>query len=81
MILTMSSITILVTGLQHYDCWNEDNGFFRGFPKGDIYSFYKGNTFPDDMELHKMRNDQKICLFNNSTYTEGEYVEDIKEKW
>ena len=56
-------------------------GFFRGFPKGDIYSYYKGNTFPDDMELRKMRNDQRICLFNNSTYTEGEYVEDIKEQW
>jgi hypothetical protein len=64
-----------------YDCWDEDNGFFRGFPKGDIYSFYKGNTFPDDMELRKMRDNQKICLFNNSTYTEGEYVEDIKEQW
>jgi len=64
-----------------YDCWDEEKGFFRGFAKGDIYSFYKGNTFPDDMELRKMRDNQRICLFNNSTYTEGEYVEDIKEQW
>jgi len=52
--------------------WNEDKGFFRGFPHGDIYSWYKGNIFPDDMEVHTLREDHKICLYNNSGFGEGE---------
>ena len=55
-----------------YNCWNEDKGFFRGFPKGDIYSWYKGNIFPDDMEKNKLRPELKIGLFNNSGYDEGD---------
>jgi len=48
-----------------YDLWNEDKGFLQGFPEGDVYSWYKGNT-QNDMELKKIRLDHKICLFNNS---------------
>ena len=55
-----------------YNVWNEDKGFFRGFPQGDIYSWYKGNVFPNDMEAHKLREDHKICLYNNSGFGEGE---------
>ena len=55
-----------------YNVWNEDKGFFRGFPQGDIYSWYKGNVFPNDMEAHKLREDYKICLYNNSGFGEGE---------
>ena len=51
------------------------------FPKGDIYSWYKGNIFPDDMELKKLRTDHKICLFNNSTHVEGVYDDEIKKLW
>ena len=64
-----------------YNTWDEDSGFFQGFPKGDIYSWYKGNIFPDDMELNKTREDHKICLFNNSTQTEGENDDEMKTKW
>ena len=64
-----------------YNCWDEDKGFFRGFPKGDIYSWYKGNIFPDDMEKKKIREDHKICLFNNSGYDEGINDDEIKELW
>ena len=32
-----------------YDPW-EDSGYLQGFPQGDIYSWYKGNVFPNDME-------------------------------
>jgi len=64
-----------------YDPWNEDDGFLQGFPQGDIYSWYKGNVFPDDMELKKIRKDHKICLFNNSTHTEGVSDEEIKKLW
>ena len=62
-----------------YNIWNEDKGFFRGFPKGDIYSWYKGNIFPDDMELKKIRKESKICLFNNSGETND--VEELKSLW
>ena len=60
---------------------DEDKGFFQGFPKGDIYSYYKGNIFPDDMDKRKMRKDHKICLFNNSTQTEGDNDDEIKKLW
>ena len=60
---------------------DEEKGFFRGFPQGDIYSWYKGNVFPDDMTANKIREDHKICLFNNSGYGEGEYDEEIKDLW
>ena len=49
-----------------YDIHNEDEGFFKPFPKNDIYSWYKGNVFPDDMREKKLRPNCKICLFNNS---------------
>jgi len=55
-----------------YNLWREDKSFFQTFPQGDIYSWYKGNVFPDDMEKHKLREDLKICLYNNSGYGEGE---------
>ena len=55
-----------------YNVWDEDEGFFQGFPKGDIYSYYKGNVFPEDMQKNIIRPDLKIGLFNNSGYGEGE---------
>jgi hypothetical protein len=64
-----------------YDPWKEDGGFLRGFPQGDIYSWYKGNIFPHDMEKKKIREDHKICLFNNSSQTEGVNTDEIKELW
>jgi hypothetical protein len=64
-----------------YNPWKEDNGFLRGFPQGDIYSWYKGNIFPDDMEKKKLRDDLMICLFNNSGYSEGDNDGEIKKLW
>ena len=64
-----------------YDPWKEDEGFLQGFPKGDVYSWYKGNIYPDDMEKGKLREDHKICLFNNSTHIEGDNIEEIKTLW
>ncbi len=60
-----------------YNVWDEGEGFFRGFPKGDIYSWFKGNVYPDDMSSKKVRADHMICLFNNSGFEEGEN----DEKW
>ncbi len=64
-----------------YDCWDEDSGFFRAFPQGDIYSYYKGNIFPDDMKKKLLRPELKIGLFNNSGYEEGENDDEIKDLW
>jgi len=49
-----------------YDMHEDEDSFFNVYPKGDVYSWYKGNTFPDDMESSKFSYDHKICLFNNS---------------
>lgn len=64
-----------------YDPWNEEESFFRGFPQGDIYSWFKGNVFPDDMETGVLRKDHKICLFNNSGFSEGLNTKEIEEQW
>ena len=64
-----------------YNCWDEDKGFFKAFPKGDVYSWYKGNVYPHDMAPKKIREDHKICLFNNSGYDEGDNDDEIKELW
>ena len=55
-----------------YDLWNEEDRFLQGFPKGDIYSWYKGNIYPEDMEAKIFREDHRICLFNNSGFAEGD---------
>ena len=64
-----------------YNVWDEKVSFFRGFPQGDIYSWYKGNIYPDDMETKILRKDHKICLFNNSASQEdkNESMFEIKE--
>ena len=50
-----------------------------------MYSWYKGNIFPNDMDLKKIRNDHKICLFNNSADTKNNEhmyeIDEIKELW
>ena len=65
-------------GHHWYNPW-EDSGYVQGFPQGDIYSWYKGNVFPDDMERNKLRTNHKICLFNNSA--ENNDVEEMKSLW
>ena len=64
-----------------YDPWAEDDAFLKGFPKGDIYSFYKGNIYPDDMVLNSLRENLKICLFNNSAQSEGKNYDEVKKLW
>ena len=63
-----------------YDIWKEDEGFLQGFPVGDMYSWYKGNIFNEDMELKKLRPDHKICLFNNSASDDYD-VEEFRKLW
>ena len=71
-----------------YNIWEEgmetskkldDAHLLKPFPKGWIYSWYKGNIFPDDMETKKLRKDLKICLFNNSYNSDDDEMPDIEE--
>ena len=61
-----------------YDMYG-DKSLFNVFPVGDVYSWYKGNVFPDDMEAKKIRKECKVCLFNNSGETND--VEELKSLW
>ena len=65
---------------------NENDSFFNVFKKGDIYSWYRGNIFPEDMQLKKLRLDHKICLFNNSALNDNSeehmyQITEIKNLW
>lgn len=67
-----------------YNVWDESSSFFKPFPKGDVYSWYKGNIYPFDMGTKELRTDHKICLFNNSAATMDEHmneIEEIKKLW
>ena len=68
-----------------YNIWEENKSFFNVYPKGDVYSWYKGNIFPEDMNLKKLRTDHKICLFNNSADTKNNEhmydIDEIKQLW
>ena len=64
-------------------CWynvhDENDGFFKGFPKGMIYSWYKGNIYPEDMYKKVLRENCMICLFNNSASGIDEHMDEVKE--
>jgi len=62
-----------------YDIHNEDGGYFKGFEKGMVYSWYKGNIYSSDMDFKKLRKDHTVCLFNNSTEKENEHMNQISE--
>ena len=62
-----------------YDLHDEKSGFFKGFPKGFIYSWYKGNIYPEDMYKKVLRENCMICLFNNSASGIDEHMDEVKE--
>ena len=67
-----------------YNVWDEKESFFWGFKPGLIYSWYKGNVYPHDMEINTLRKDHMICLFNNSAAGIDEHIneiDDVKELW
>ena len=61
-----------------YNILEDRSDTFNVFEKGLIYSWYKGNVYPNDMEIKKLRKDHVICLFNNSSET-GEHMYEIQE--
>ena len=63
----------------HEETQSDDISFLNVFPEGNIYSWYKGNIFPHDMEPKKKRQECKICLFNNSG--EDNDTEELKSLW
>ena len=64
-------------------CWynihDENNGFLRGFKKGLMYSWYKGNIYPEDMFTKVLREECMICLFNNSASGIDEHMNQVEE--
>ena len=67
-----------------YNLWDEEenfskDSFFRPIPPGIIYSWYKGNVYPHDMETKILRKDHMICLFNNSASGIDEHINEIDE--
>jgi len=60
---------------------NTNKDLFRVFDPGVAYSWYKGNIFPDDMEIYKVRDDHMICLFNNSADNNHEDMYEIIKSW
>ena len=62
-----------------YDLHDDKAGFFKGFPKGLIYSWYKGNIYPEDMYKKVLRENCMICLFNNSASGIDEHMDEVKE--
>lgn len=72
-----------------YNIWDEgklkpDNSLFVGIPPGVVYSWYKGNAYPHDMDINILRKDHIICLFNNSSVGIDEHIneiDEVKELW
>lgn len=61
-----------------YNIENDKSDIFNVFEKGIIYSWYKGNIYPSDMEIKKIRNNHILCLFNNSSLEDDK---DIEKLW
>mgnify|MGYP003133553907 FL=1 len=60
-----------------YDIRNDKSEKFNLFEKNKIYSWYKGNIFPDDMETNVLRKDHIVCLFNNNTIEDDKAIEEV----
>ena len=62
---------------------------FKGFERGVAYSWYKGNIFPNDMQLNVIRPENMVCLFNNShSVNSGKMgdehmyeIDEVRELW
>ena len=50
---------------------------FNLFEKRKIYSWYKGNVFPMDMQKNLLRKDHLVCLFNNSSGEDDKAIEKV----
>jgi len=62
-----------------YNIHDEESGFLNPLPKKIVYSWYKGNMYPNDMQEKVLRKDHMICLFNNSTKDVYEHMHEISE--
>ena len=62
-----------------YNVHDENSSFLRGFKKGLIYSWYKGNIYPEDMFPKVLREECMICLFNNSSSGIEEHMNQVVE--
>ena len=60
-----------------YNIEKDESKKFNLFEKNKIYSWYKGNVFPDDMETNVLRKDHIVCLFNNNTIEDDKAIEEV----
>ena len=50
-------------GTDNYHYWRQRE-FWNNIPFDWVYSYNRGMRYPDDLERHKYRKDQKLCIFN-----------------
>ena len=60
-----------------YNIEKDESKKFNLFEKNKIYSWYKGNVFPNDMETNVLRKDHIVCLFNNNTIEDDKAIEEV----
>ena len=51
----------------HEETQSDDKSFLNVFPEGNIYSWYKGNIFPDESETSKLDDIDELSLFSVSS--------------
>ena len=61
----MSKISKVYWSLDHSMFYLQE-GRYSCHPKGIVYTYNAGASWPDDKDVGKYRDDYKICLFNNS---------------
>lgn len=60
-----------------YNIKKDESKKFNLFEKRKIYSWYKGNVFPMDMQKNLLRKDHLVCLFNNSSDKDDRAIEKV----
>lgn len=54
--------------------------FFKTFPQGMTYSYYKGNSHPDDVTPHVYRPEINVCLYNSPHEAKHELYDRDKDR-
>jgi hypothetical protein len=69
--------TTFFKGTDNYHFWRQRD-FWNNIPYEWVYSYNRGQQFPDDLERHKYREDCKLCLFNVDLAPHPSVKEQIK---
>jgi hypothetical protein len=71
-------------GSDNYHYWRRRD-FWSNIPFDWVYSYNRGMSYPDDLELFKYRPDAKLCVFNTDLTPDPKAkkqikLEDLKDK-